>query len=415
MHTVYVAYGVLGVTVMALALAAGPIKKFLWISEPLLAMAAGIFVGPVVLGLLDAHAWGDQERILEEIARVTLAVSLVAVAFRLPDTWVRRRWKPLAVLLLLGMPLMWLLASAFGWWILGLPVLQALLLGALVTPTDPVVASSIVTGDLAEEHVGEDLRHLVSAESGANDGLAFLLVMLPVLLLEKSTADALAHWAGVVLVGEVLGSVLGGALAGYLVARLYERVARFEHTQHTSLLAVTLAMAFALLGMAKLLHGDGILAVFAAGLAFNWVIRNEDGHEEARHERIQETMKRFFDVPVFVFFGMVVPFHDWTAAGWPLVGFAAAVLLLRRLPVLLVLAPLLDPIASRRDALFVGWFGPVAVAAMVYATWAEVKQGYGQLWTVASFVIFCSIVVHGITATPLTRLYARARRRSGEA
>lgn len=87
--------------------------------------------------------------------------------------------------------------------VLGLPALQALLLGALVAPTDPVVSSSIVTGDLAEEHVDADARHLISAESGVNDGLAFLLVMLPALLLESSPAKALVHWTVVSLLGKV--------------------------------------------------------------------------------------------------------------------------------------------------------------------------------------------------------------------
>ncbi len=71
------------------------------------------------------------------------------------------------------MPLMWIISSICGWWILGLPVLQAMLLGALITPTDPVVASSIITSEMATKTVAEDTRHLISAESGANDGLAF--------------------------------------------------------------------------------------------------------------------------------------------------------------------------------------------------------------------------------------------------
>lgn len=132
----------------------------------------------------------------------------------------------------------------------------------------------------------------------------------------------------------------------------------WEHTYQRSLLAVTMAVAFALLGIAKLLHGDGILAVFAAGLVMNWIIRDEAGYQEARHERIQETTVQFFEVPVFIFFGMVMPFKDWVAMGWELWIYVLAILLLRRLPAILLLYPL----RSVRDALFVGWFGPVAVA-----------------------------------------------------
>lgn len=409
MDTVYLTYAILGACVLVLALGAGPIKKFLWISEPLFILLVGIAVGPIGVGLLDSQQFGNPNKVLEELARLTLAMSLMGVALRLPNTWIRERWRALTVILLLGMPLMWIVSSLCGWFVLGLPALQALLLGALVTPTDPVVSSSIVTGDLAEEHVDADVRHLISAESGANDGLAFLLVMLPALLLEHAPAEALTHWAVVVLFGKVIGSILGGILVGFIVAKVLDRTYQWEHAHHASLLAVTSAIALTLLGSAKLLHGDGILAIFAAGLTFNWIIREEKGHEEAQHERMQETIKRFFDVPVFGFFGMMLPWHDWAAIGWPLAGFTAAVLLFRRVPILLLLFPLLGPVHRIRDALFIGWFGPVAVAAMFYATWVEAREGSSELWTIGSFVIFVSIIVHGVTAIPLTRLYGRTR------
>lgn len=409
MATVFAAYAVLGATVLVLALAAGAIRKCVWLSEPVLALAAGIAVGPVGFGWFEPAQWGDQELILEELARLTLAVSLMGVALRLPDEWVRHNWRPLLVLLLLGMPMMWFLASACGLLLLGLPVLPALLLGAIVTPTDPVAASVIVTGDLAEQHIDADTRHLISAESGANDGLAYLLLMLPALLLTQPPGAALQQWLTTVLLLEVLLPIVGGAAFGWLLGKLLVRVHAWQHAERSSLLAVTVAASLTILGVARLLHVDGILAVFAAGLAFNWVVREDAGHDEMQHRQIQEVLKRFFEVPVFLFFGMVLPWHEWMQAGWLLWAFAAAVLLLRRLPVLLLLRPVLRPVQSRRDALFVGWFGPVAVAAMVYAAWAEVWQGHRQLWVAASLVIFTSIVVHGVSATPLTRWYGRTR------
>lgn len=409
MDTLFLSYALLGLTALALALAAGWIERVLWISEPLLVTGVGILVGPAVLDLIDPERWGGQERLLEELARLTLAISLMGVALRLPDEWIRRRWRPLLVLLGVGLPAMWLVTSACGWLLLGLPLLQALLLGAVLAPTDPVAASTIVTGSFAEENIQADARHLVSAESGANDGLAFLLVMLPMLLLEHPPGEAVGRWLLVVLCGKVLGAVAGGALAGFGVAKLLERAYRGEHASRGSLLAVTVALSLALLGLAKLVHVDGILAVFSAGLAFNWVIRSEEGHEEARHERIQQTVKRFFDLPVFLLFGMLLPWTEWSGLGWSGVLFCAAVLLLRRIPVLLLLRRALPPLRTRRDALFVGWFGPIAVAAMVYASWAELREGTRELWVVASLVIFASIVVHGASSTPLTRWYGRAR------
>lgn len=410
MDTVFAIYAVLGATVLVLALSAGFLERSLWVSEPLIAMAIGIAVGPVGLGLFRPDAWGAHQRVLEELARLTLGISLMGVALRLPSEWVRRSWRPLGLLLLVGMPLMWLVSGLCGWLILGLPVLEALLLGAVLAPTDPVAASTIVTGTFAERHLDADTRHLISAESGANDGLAFLLLMLPVLLREHSAGVALERWLLEVLLLEVLGSALGGALFGWAVSRALRRVYAWKHASRGSLLAVTLAISLTLLGVVKLLGGDGILAVFAAGLVFNWYIREDEGHEEARHERVQETAKRFFDVPVFLFFGMVLPWSDWVALGWRGLAFVVAVLVLRRLPVVLALARALAPVRSLRDALFVGWFGPIAVAAMVYAGWADLREGHHTLWIVSTLTIFASLVAHGLSATPLTRWYARDRR-----
>jgi len=471
-NEVFAIYSVFGTTVLVLALGAGVVKTVLWISEPVLALAVGVLVGPVALGLFDPAAWGNDQRVLEELARLTLAVSLMGAALRLPDRWVKQCWRPLLVLLLLGMPLMWSIASLCGVFVLGLPLLQALLLAAVLTPTDPVAASTIVTGRFAEEHIDADVRHLVSAEAGANDGLAYLLVALPMLLLEDSPATSLQHWLLVVCLGQVLGSMLGGALFGYLAARLMVRVYHSEHAYRTSLLATTVAMSLTVVGIVNLLHGDGILAVFAAGLVFNWaaraanaraareiqpgpqarharrirharaaleapdnniaggpswsarqrrlnpsgcgrrlrwVVREEEGLPQTQHSEVQETVKRFLDVPVFLFFGMVLPWQEWLAAGPSAWVFAAAVVLFRRIPVLLLLHRFLPPVRSIRDAMFVGWFGPIAVAAMLYATWPQLHGTYPQLWTVASLVIFVSIVVHGVSATPLTRLYAHGR------
>ena len=92
--------------------------------------------------------------------------------------------------------------------------------------------------------------------------------------------------------------------------------------------------------------------------------------------------------------------------------FALAVLLLRRPPVLLLLRPLLPSVRSLADALFLGWFGPIAVAAIYYASLIEHKLGNPLIWHVVSLVVCASVVVHGVTATSLTRLYGRQARRN---
>lgn len=400
-------YAVLGATVLVLSLAAAPIKRQLWLSEPLVATLVGVLLGPALLGAFDPLGWQNSNFVLGELARLTLAISLMGVALRLPHNWVRRNGRSLAVLLVAGMPLMWIVSSLCAWLLLESSLLHALLIGAILTPTDPVAASSIVTGKLAEDFVDADVRHLISAESGANDGLAFLLLMLPVLVAERGVSGGLWHWLIVVLCVEVLGSVLLGALVGFACGRLFVVIDRKQAPHRGSLMAVSGALALVLLGVTAKLGGDGILAVFAAGLTFNWATQNSE--RQAYYQRLQETIDRFFDVPVFVLFGMLLPWQAWEQVGWLGVGFVGVLLLVRRLPIVLALSRFLVPIKTRRDALFTGWFGPIAVAAIVYGTWVrEHDSGHG-LWPIVSLSVFASIVVHGVVATPLTRWYGVLR------
>ncbi len=113
-----------------------------------------------------------------EAARVTLGLAVMGAALRLPRGFVLRRWRDLALVLGVGMPLMWLATSVAAWVFLPLPPLACLVIGSVMTPTDPVISSSIVTGRIADRNIPPRIRGLITAESGANDGLALLFLTL---------------------------------------------------------------------------------------------------------------------------------------------------------------------------------------------------------------------------------------------
>jgi NhaP-type Na+/H+ or K+/H+ antiporter len=403
---------IIGGVVLLLGLFSGVIKNRLFISEPLIALIAGILVGPLVLNIIDVANWADQTTILEQAARVTLAISLMGVAMRLPERYIFRHWKSVVIMLFVVMPLMWLVSGLLTYFLLPTwPLWVALLIGAVVTPTDPVVASSIVTGDLAEENIPSRVRNILSAESGANDGLAFPLVMLPILFLTRPEG-ALIHWLTYTLLWEVLAAVLIGAAIGF-TAGYVQRWAQYtfqSKMERTSLLTVTLALSLFVLGFVKLLGSDGILAVFAAGIALNTVAPSQ---EEARQENIQEVVKRFFDLPIFVLLGIALPWQQWLDLGWSGLLLVGAILLLRRLPAVLLLYRAIGQLPRLRDALFTGWFGPIGVAALFYATLAVRETQFDIVWVVGSLVICSSLLVHGLSATPLTMLYGRVAQREG--
>ncbi len=393
---------VLGGLVLGLGLVSNLLQERFG-SDRLLALACGVLLGPAVLDVLDPEAWASTDLLFEEAARLTLGIGLMGVALRLPSGY-RGHWRSVGVLLVAGMLGMWAVSSALVWAIAGVPLWVALLVGAVVTPTDPVVGSAVVTGSLAERNLPARLRHLISAESGMNDGLAYPLVLLPVLVLTQPDAAAWATWATRVLLWEV-GAALGLGLAiGWAAGKALEWAEAHDLIERPSYLAFTLALALFTLGAVKLLGSDGILAVFAAGLALDTVVTTDERRAE---ERIAEAFDRFFSLPIFALFGMALPWAAWAEMGWRAVALAGAVLLLRRLPVVLALAPWVRPLQFRRDALFAGWFGPVGVAALFYASFALRETGVEEVWTLGSLLVAASVLVHGGTSTVFTRLYGR--------
>ena len=395
------------VAVGAVVLVVGLLSNLLrssFVSTPMVALLAGVLLGPAMLGLLVPSDWGGQEEtILEQATRLTLAISLMGVALRLPERFPFRDWRSMAVLLGLVMPFMWLASGLLVYLILGLPLLVALLVGAVITPTEPVVSSTIVTGDVAEEDLPGRLRHTLSAESGANDGLAYPFVFLPILLLSRPSGEAWMHWVTHTLVWEVGGAVIFGALVGYGAGRLLEWAEHKDAIEESFFLVYTIALSLVVLGAAKPLGSDGILAVFVAGLGFDFVVKGD--REQQR--RVQEASTRFFILPIFVLLGLTIPWEGWAELGWGGPVLVVAVLLLRRLPAVLALNPLMRGVRGGANALFLGWFGPIGVAALYYANLSLRETGIEAAWTVGSLAICASILAHGLTAAPLTKLYGR--------
>lgn len=393
---------------MLLGILGGLMKERTPVSEPLVALLAGVLIGPAVFGALDLADLGDQTLILEEAALVTLGVALVGVALRLPVGYSSTNWRLLAVLLGVVMPLMWLTGGLLAWLVLGVPFWVAVLIGAIVTPTDPVVASSIVGGGVAERNLPAKLRHAISAESGFNDGLALPFVALAVLVLTEPPGEAISRWLTVTVLWEITAGAALAALIGYGAGKTLRWAERMGTMERSSLLTISLSLSLAVLGVTELLHLNGVLAAFVAGVVFN-LAGSSDAKES--QEEVQEAISRFFDLPIFVLLGMAIPWEGWLELGWRGPVLVAAVLLLRRIPAVLALRPFLGPLrGTTKDVLFLGWFGPIGAAALYYAAFSLRETGIEEVWVVGSLIICSSVLVHGVTATPLTKLYGKLPR-----
>ncbi|WP_298589390.1 cation:proton antiporter [uncultured Kocuria sp.] len=366
---------------------------------PVLALAFGALIGPFALDLVRIEDFGlPPGTLLEQAARITLAVGLAGVALRLPHGYWRRDARWIAVVIGLGMVLMLAVATGVLWAGLGVPFLVALLLGAVLTPTDPVVTTPIVTGSLAEDRIPERVRHNLSAESGINDGLAYLFVLLPVLLL--SEPDRAWHeLLTTVLLWEVLGAAAFGALLGFLLGRLFVLVRRHGLMEESSYLAFVVPLALLVLGTGRLLGTDALLAVFVAVAVFGQVIPQRD---EAQEDKVQDAVARLFLLPVFILLGLALPVDEWARLGWAAPVVLGAAVLLRRLVALWALRPLLRGVHDRSETFFLSWFGPIGISALFYATLAERHTGHREIFVYTTLAITLSVLVHGLSTAPLS-------------
>jgi NhaP-type Na+/H+ or K+/H+ antiporter len=394
---------------VALGATSGVVNEQLWISEPLACVLAGIAVGPVGAGLLhlDPVANPFDAAILREAARVTLAIAVTAAALRLPGYWLRANWRGLAVALGPGMLLMWFAGAVVSAVTTGLPALGCLLLGAAIAPTDPVLSAPILSGQLAQRAVPSGLRNAMTAESAINDGLGLPLVLLPILLMHMAPAAAGWDWVVHVLGWEIGGAVIAGAAAGWLTARCMTWARGRPDADPASLLTVTISLALATMAGVHLLGADEILAAFVAGAVLNNV--NRLARVEEHHERFSEALGRFFDLPVMILFGAAIPWGGWFGLGWRGGAFAVGILVLRRLPAWLLLGRLMPWTRPLRSAAFAGWFGPIGAAALFYAMLIQDETGSTQLWPYISLAIGSSVLTHGVSATPLTRMFGARR------
>ncbi len=393
----------LGGLTLLLGLGAGVLKSHSYLpSEPIVALAVGMLVGPHGIDILQTTSTITPRPLLEQIARLTVAFAVTSIALRLHPTYYRNQAQALLTLIGPGMILMWLISALMIYLVLPVTPLIAMLIGAVVTPTDPVLANAIVVGETARENIPDRLRSLLSGEAGINDGTAYLFVFLPLLLITHPTDTAVTTWLTETLLWEVGGALLVGIAIGTTIG-VFERLeSSRNYLEQTSVFTITVALTIFVLGITKLAATDDILAVFVAVVAYNWQADIED---EADQQQIQEVFNRLFTIPVFVIFGMFLPIAGWLAIGWQGLVVVIGILLLRRLPMIVLLRPSIPTLTTLRATLFVGWFGPIGIAAVYYALLATKQTGNDTIWVVGSLVVVSSVLAHGITSTPATHLY----------
>jgi sodium/hydrogen antiporter len=376
---------------LALVAALSGVMRGTVLSASVLSVALGILLAAV--GIVEVEP-GD--RAIVELIELALVLTLFSDGMFVERELLRRHWSPVARSLVIAMPItLCLLALAAKALFPDLSWAGAFLLGAVLSPTDPVVTSAVVTSRL----VPSSVRHTLNLESGLNDGLALPFVLF-FLVLASSGADAgseAAKLAGEAVFGAFLGIVLG-AVAGRLHRRLPGGglTARYEGIY---------AIGFALLafGLAETTFGNGLIAAFVCGIAMGASERDvPEGFVE-----FAENASTILQVITFFVFGALIVATGFDHSVPPLVAFVLFALLVAR-PAAVLISFARTGIA-RPQKLFMAWFGPKGVASMLFALFvlkAGVEDG-DLIFDIAAIAIICSIVAHGLTDTVGAKWMAR--------
>lgn len=372
-----------------------------WLTEPMIALLTGIFLGPFFK--IIEFPENQHYAILEWTAMITMAMALMAAGLKFKHSYIVSHKKMLGVLVIGGMILMFICSSLITRFILGFEWPAALLIGAIITPTDPVVSSSMISGKFAKKFLNNNIRSSLYFESGINDGLALPLVAAGWMMMQLGQMDWL-QWLQKVVLYESLLAVVIGSILGYLAGLVMHHALKAKLMTQKTLLTYSVGLAFLVLSLLELVKMNGIIGVFFASLLFNRSIKQEEDLEE---ERVQVAMERLVTIPAFFLSGVMIPWVEWTEMGIPLIFFVIGILLFRRLPALILLKPFLDKIGRWPRVLVIGWFGPIGIAALFYSIRSTNHSGFIEGFPVVMAVIVGSVLIHGLTGVPFSRLYRK--------
>lgn len=425
-------YLIIGSLFIVMALG-GSVLKRLPITTSILYLLIGVFLGSIGLGSFGVGLVSldpiEDAGLLERITEVAVIVSLFTAGLKLRIDWSDRRWVLPLRLAVVSMVVTVGLITAAGVVGLGLSLGAAVLLGAILAPTDPVLASEVAVDSPTDE---DRLRLGLTGEAGLNDGTAFPFVMLGLGLLGlHELGDFGWRWVAVDLVWASLGGVAFGVLLGTLVGYLVIYLRR-EHREAVGLDEfLTLGLIALSYGGALLIHTYGFLAVFAAGLALRRVERRltpgdfDEVLEEVAKGDEEEIATRSETAPVHMA-AEVLGFNERLER----IGELGVVLLVgcllsaRYLPVealwfapllFLVIRPVSVWLGLRGERVtpiernYFAWFGIRGIGSIYYLTYAIVHGLEGPeaelLTAITLTVVVVSIVAHGLTVTPLMNRY----------
>ena len=424
---------VIGALLIIMALSSTLLKR-LPLSTAMLYLFAGVVLGPIGWELMSPDPFLFSASI-ERMTEIALLISLFAAGLKLGLPLSNKHWRIPISLAFVSMTLSVLFSTALGVYGLGLSLGAAILLGAIIAPTDPILASDVQVENATDR---DRLRFSLTGEGALNDGAAFPFVLLGLGLLGLHNLGV-GGWRWVLI--DVLWAISAGILIGALLGKLIGKLVVYLRSQHKESIGLDEFLALGLIGLsygaATLLHASGFLAVFAAGLALQrvkepqltvgktmevtLVLDNSEAQlaaatdpEHASAYMMQavrgfnEQLERIGEVAVVLVMGAMLAFTNLTPS---IIVFVVLFFILIR-PVSVWIGLLGAPV-SQDQRMLMSWFGIRGIGSIYYLMYA-INHGLPfelaePIVAITLATVTVSIVLHGISVTPLMAIYARRK------
>lgn len=410
------------------------IRNRLHIAEPPLATLIGILLGPRVANVFTPAQWGLGDTTMQEVTRVIVAVQCFTIGVELPQQYFNNHWKSVAWMIGPVMSFGWLICGLFVWLLFDVPYEVALVISACLTPTDPVLASSILANSVFSERIPKRIKDFLGAESGCNDGTAFPFLYIGLSIVQTGTSfgTTFKQWFLITILWQCAFGIFVGLVIGRVANWALRYSDKRELIARPTYVVFYLLLALFCVGVASTLGLDDFLVAFSAGAMFA-----HDGWFASRTAKssLGNIVDLLLNSSFFVYFGASIPWSSFTSseaessvAGLTvgkLVGLFVLIILFRRIPIVLGLKPLIGDLATWTEALFAGHFGPMGVGALFLAIEARAQletdtaeplphppplgslphdrqRAVELVWPVICFIVMGSIFLHGFSTLAIS-------------
>lgn len=395
----------LGSIVLLMLIVAPLVKSKKYITTPIFFLLLGValFLLPIPWDLPELT---DEPVILKRITEFGVIVALASAGLKINDPFSWKTWSSSARLLLITMPLTIAVTAFLGWWVAGLVPASAILLGAVLAPTDPVLANDVQTTDPGTPD-GSSVRLTLTTEAGLNDGLAFPFTNLAiaVAVLGLASSEWFVDWLLIdvcykIIVGGIVGVVCGKFL-GFLLFKLPVR-------ESTKITDEVFAIALVLFpyAAAELVSSYGFIAVFVSACFFRQ-IRPERDYQKRVH-RFSVTMEGLMEGILMLIIGGYLVFGVLKPLTFPMIAVSLAIIFLVR-PICGLIAFTGSDMPKHKKWV-VSFFGIRGIGSLYYLSYAIYMADFPQtdeLWAITIFIVAVSVFVHGVSAKPIMERFAK--------